>query len=193
MNYQQYIKQQELTKYFADIWKLRTRDINQYVYSGPSLIEKIGIGESVIDVGCGVNPFKFQIPNLVGIDPAFDEADYKLTIEEYAQNYSAQRFNVAFCLGSINFGDRHNIEKQIALVVRLLRTRDSRIYWRCNPGIADHGNDECKHIEFFPWTFDLHYELAEKFGFEVIELEWDTNDRIYAAWESKSKSIINRG
>jgi len=179
---QPYQKQHELNEYFTNIWKLRNRDIDQYVYSGTRLIEQIGLGETVIDIGCGSNPFKFQIPNLIGIDPAFDEADYKLTLEEYVAGYSAQRFNVALCLGSINFGNRHHIENQINLVIKLLKTKNSRIYWRCNPGLADHGNEQCQNIEFFPWTFDLHYELSAKFGFDVTELEWDTNNRIYAAW-----------
>jgi hypothetical protein len=191
MNIQQYHRQQELTKYFAEVWALRSRDIEQFKFSGPALIGMIGPGEHVIDVGCGMNPFKYRISNLVGIDPAFDEADFKMTLEEYVAGHSSQRFNVAFCLGSINFGDRAHIERQIELVVRLLHTRDSRIFWRCNPGVADHGNEECNAIEFFPWTFELHHELAAKFGFDVMELEWDTNNRIYASWASKNKALIN--
>ena len=182
MNIQQYRHQVELNRYFAEVWSQRSRDISQYQYSGTNLIGMVGPGESVLDVGCGRNPFKFQIPQLVGIDPAFDEADYKMTLEEYAASHGAQRFNVAFCLGSINFGDQANIEHQIGLVVRLLHTKHSRIFWRCNPGLADHGNDECQNIEFFPWTAELLDELAEKFKFQLADLKYDTNNRLYAVW-----------
>lgn len=164
-----------LNKYFCDEWK---SDIPKYKYSGHSLINQVNSHEWVLDVGCGDNYFKEFIPNLVGIDPANESADYKLTIEEFEPQI---KFDVAFCLGSINFGSRPQILQQVGKVVSLLEQR-SRIYWRCNPGLQDHNTDGCKQIEFFPWTFDLHYEIADMFGYRVKELRWDTDNRIYAEW-----------
>lgn len=178
------INQTQLNQYFSQVWKNRNRSLDQYRYTGWELIGKIRPGESVVDVGCGDNPFKTRIPNLVGFDPAFDEADHKLTLEEFSKIHNAQKFNVAFCLGSINFGTVDDIERQIGLVVKLLRKRDARIYWRCNPGRKDHGNAECENIDFYPWSFDEHIRLAEKFGFKIVEMDWDTNNRIYAEWWS---------
>jgi len=180
------IDQQALNIYFAGAWRQRNRSIGQYQFTGERLIEKINAGESVIDIGCGINPYRGYIPNLVGIDPAFPEADHQCTLEEFVSRGVIQRFNVAFCLGSINFGTREDIEHQISLVTRLLRTRGARIYWRCNPGQKDHGNRECESIPFYDWSFDEHVRLSELFGFEIGEMDWDSNNRIYAEWIDKS-------
>ncbi len=69
--------QLSLDKYFSTHWQ---SNIDQYQYSGWALTKKIKLSESVLDVGCGTNPFKTKIANLTGIDPAFDEADFKCTI-----------------------------------------------------------------------------------------------------------------
>jgi len=185
------INQEYLNNYFNTVWRGRNRSLDQYQYSGWELIGKVRPGERVLDVGCGDNPFKDRIANLVGIDPAFPEADYKMTIGQFRAEHYAQKFNVAFCLGSINFGSREDIERQISDVVAMLRNYDSRIYWRCNPGRQDHGNSECEEIEFYPWSFEEHIRLAEKFNFQIVELEWDTNNRIYAEWVSKSSAPSN--
>lgn len=109
----------------------------------------------------------------------------QLSLEDYAKQNNVIRFDAAFCLGSINFGSVEDIEHQIGLVVQLLKTKNSRIYWRCNPGRKDHKNPDCESIDFYPWSFDDHHRLAEKFGFTVNELDWDSNNRIYAEWVKK--------
>jgi SAM-dependent methyltransferase len=164
----------DLNNYFATTWK---SNLDQYKYSGWALIDKIRPGESVIDIGCGYNEFRGRIPNLIGIDPANAQADYRLNIEGFQSN---TQFDVAFCLGSINFGDEGTILNQINHVVRLLKSK-SRIYWRCNPGYADHGNEACKEIEFYPWTIEKHVEFADLFKFRLGTACWD-NNRIYAEW-----------
>ncbi len=160
--------------YFSTIWK---PNLNQYKYSGWTLADKVKPEELVLDVGCGTNLFKGKIKNLVGIDPAFYQADYQTTIENFTTD---KKFDVAFCLGSINFGNKLTIMNQIACVVNCLNPT-ARIYWRCNPGLADHGNEECKNIDFYPWSIDEHVKLSELFGFRLITCCWDT-DRIYAEW-----------
>jgi hypothetical protein len=165
----------DLNDYFATTWKSK---IDHYKYSGWALVDKIQPGETVIDVGCGFNEFRGHIPNLIGIDPANAMADYRLSIEGFQ---SAERFDVAFCLGSINFGNEATILNQISHVVRLLKPI-ARIYWRCNPGNFDHGNEECKNIDFYPWTIEKHTELAEQFGFKLPIVNWDNGNRIYAEW-----------
>ena len=168
------MKQQDLNNYFATIWKSK---LDQYQYSGLAIVDKIRSDELVLDVGCGFNEFKPRILNLVGIDPANDRADYKVSIEEYSPPH---KFDVALCLGSINFGDKLTIMNQIACVINCLNPT-ARIYWRCNPGHADHGNEACKDIDFYPWSIDEHVKLSELFGFKLMTCCWD-NDRIYAEW-----------
>lgn len=174
------MKQQDLNKYFSTKWH---SNLDQYQYSGWALVDKIQSNELVLDVGCGPNLFKSRILNLVGIDPAFDQADVKLPIEYFAaDNTNHGRFDVALCLGSINFGDEVNILNQITCIITCLKPT-ARIYWRCNPGHADHGNEECKDIDFFPWTTQLLIDYARKFGFTCPLATGDNNDsRIYAEW-----------
>ena len=167
--------QEYLNNYFKNFWKGYT---NSYIYSGISLATKIKPNEWVIDVGCGTNPFKPLIKNLVGIDPAFDQADYQVTIENFD---TKQKFDVAFCLGSINFGNEKNILNQIEYVIKLLKP-NARIYWRVNPGRKDHGNQECNEIDFFPWSKELLVDYANQFGFVVSDLKDDSNNRIYCEW-----------
>ena len=172
------MKQEDLNNYFSTTWK---SDLDQYQYSGWALVDKIRSNELVLDVGCGYNEFKNRILNLTGLDPANNHADIKLSIENFsANNTNWNKFDVAFCLGSINFGDKLNIMNQIACVVNCLKPQ-ARIYWRCNPGLADHGNEECKLIKFYTWTMEEHVKLSELFGFKLITSCWDGN-RIYAEW-----------
>jgi hypothetical protein len=169
------MNQTALNNYFGTTWQ---SNLKQYTYSGWALVDKINPNELVLDVGCGFNEFKSRIPNLVGIDPANDKADFKLPIEYFRNDI---KFDVAFCLGSINFGKEINIVNQITHVIACLKPK-SRIYWRCNPGLHDHGNTECNNIDFYPWTIEKHVEFAELFGFKLTVARWDTANRIYAEW-----------
>lgn len=165
-----------INQYFSTHWK--SANFNSYKYSGFELIHKILPNETVLDVGCGNNPFKGLIPNLLGIDPANEAADLVVSIEDFK---TPHLFDVAFCLGSINFGDINDITKGINKVISCLHD-DARIYWRCNPGRHDHKSQEFTEIPVYPWSFDDHEVLSHKFGFSVKELCWDTNNRIYAEW-----------
>ena len=92
-----------------------------------------------------------------------------------------KKFDVAFCLGSLNFGSNEKITSEINSVINLLKPK-SRIYWRSNPGKKDHHHNDCEKINFFPWTFEIHKKFSKEFGFECIDLKWDNNNRIYAEW-----------
>lgn len=176
------INQEQLNYYFSNVWRENHIGIEEFNHTGLSLITKIKETDRVIDIGCGSNPFKGLIHNLVGIDPAFPEADYQLSLEDFFSKHSNQQFDVAFCLGSINFGNATDIERQIDMVSNLL-TSDGRIFWRCNPGLQDHRNDDCKYISFYPWSFEEHTRLSQQFGFTIVKLEWDIHNRIYAEWK----------
>lgn len=174
--------QLQLNEYFASEWITRPNvGIEKFEYSGPSLIAKVRPDEWVIDVGCGDNYFKGKIKNLIGIDPANDKADIKVSIEDYK---TEQKFDVAFCLGSINFGDSGEIVFQIMKVAELLKP-NGRIYWRCNPGKQDHETDGCKKINFFNWTEAWHNYFADALRFTVVTVKQDSHDRLYAEWVRK--------
>jgi len=167
-----------LNHYFANTWH---DNIEHYIYSGFSICDKILPNETVLDVGCGANHFKSRLPDVIGIDPANNKADVITTIEDYV---TSKRFDVALCLGSINFGDHDFVRQQIKHIVELLK-QHSRIYWRCNPGEHDHPNKECNQIDFYPWSFKKHHLLATEFGFKIKNAAIDSNkvhQRLYCEW-----------
>lgn len=169
------MNQRDLNNYFSTVWR---SNLSQYKYSGWALTDKVMPYETVLDVGCGFNEFRSRMSNLIGIDPANDLADVKISIEHYKPT---NKFDVAFCLGSINFGEHIKIVSQIACVINCLKPQ-ARIYWRCNPGLADHNNDQCRDIDFYPWTIKKHIEFSTLFGFRLAKACWDSNNRIYAEW-----------
>ena len=69
-------------RFFREMWKPRTGD---YDYTGWNLVDEINNQnpQNVLDVGCGYHPFKGRIPNLVGIDPYNNCADYEVDILDY--------------------------------------------------------------------------------------------------------------
>lgn len=171
--------QEFLNRYFAESWK---PSVDAYTYSAYStLAKKVLPNEWVLDVGCGGNPFKQLLPNVVGIDPARNEADYKVAIEDFETD---QRFDVAMCLGSINFGDNSDISIAINRVVSLLKPK-SRIFWRLNPGRKDHSSKDCEQIKFFPWTHSILKQFALEHGYTQSNEQSETNGivvRLYAEW-----------
>ena len=172
--------QQELNEYFSNHWN---SEIEKYSHSGFTLAKQVSDSEHVLDVGCGHNPFKGMIKNLVGIDPAFEEADFNGTIEEYE---SDELFDVAFCLGSINFGDEAKIRLEIEKIISLLKP-NGRIYWRCNPARADHDSEKCEDINFFEWSLAYHEQFCKDYGFELYDVALERPEphkkRIYAVWQ----------
>ena len=164
-----------LHNYFANEWK---PNVDNFIYSGWKILDSIKDHETVLDIGCGYNLFKPHLQDrLYGIDPANDNADEVVSIEDFT---SDKKFDVILCLGSINFGPIETIEKQINKLVTFNKEK-GRIYWRQNPGQQDHPHEGCKKIDFFKWTFDLNYYFANKYNYRVTECKWDKK-RIYSLW-----------
>lgn len=177
------ITQEILNEYFGNTWKPAAED---WECSGLALLDVIPMDTNILDVGCGYNVFKNYFVNLTGIDPANDNADEKVTIEEYQTN---QKFDVALALGSINFGSKDRITKQTEKLISLLKD-ESQIFWRCNPGFYDHddGSEKCKVLEFYPWTFEEMEEFAKSFGYTIVKMKMEKHKkhnrkRLYSHWK----------
>ena len=162
-------------EYFGKHWTSRT---STYKYSNHSIAEKIKPHERVIDIGCGFNEFKPIIENLVGIDIVNPKADVVVDLEHYETD---ELFDVALCLGSIQYGNDDDMIRQVGKVASVLKT-SGRIYWRSNTGVRDHKNEMVKIVPYYPWTKQKHEQYAEKFGFKLDFIADDSHGRIYAEW-----------
>lgn len=180
MTYEQYEQHKDyiheliVADYFGKYWKGKPMQFQQ---SGASLIDKVNAlnPDSVLDVGCGYNEYKDKIKcnTFVGIDPYNDCADIKVGIEQYRTD---QQFDVVLVLGSINFGNRSKIMREIAAVDRHTK-KGGHIFVRVNPGITHVHTDYplIKLVEFFEWSKSEIHEIADSFGYKIVELEEETN------------------
>lgn len=149
----------------------------------------------ILDVGCGENEWKPKLGGrLLGIDPYHPNADIKMGINEFASLKEHQgKYDVILALGSINFGDKIEIDKQVMNVVSLVKP-GGKIFWRCNPGIT-HDNEHAKWVDFFKWTEEYINDIAGKVKCTVNEISWDHDEkdedirwgnRYYSEWTKLS-------
>jgi hypothetical protein len=161
-------------RFFAEIWKPRT---GEYDHSGWALVEEINKQDpkNVLDVGCGYHPFKGRIPNLIGIDPYNDQADYEVDILEY--KVKPESHDHIMALGSINFNSRDEIEERFAHCVDLLQ-KGGKFYLRANPGIP---HKTGPYVDIFPWSFEIVNEFAEKYNLKLLEFKKEPTElgRLY--------------
>jgi hypothetical protein len=172
---------EQLNLYYGASWQTRDTTMDQYEFSGYILGEQIRAGEHVIHINCGNNPFKGMIANLKSFDPVNPRAELISTLEEYAAVHRTQQFNVALCLNAFDNGDEAFIQSQIALMMRLMRKRDVRIYWRTST------------VGTYPWTFAAHTRLAAQFDYTVAGMCYDHNNTIYAEWDSNNTTLNLQG
>jgi SAM-dependent methyltransferase len=155
-----------LRRFFGEIWKPRTGD---YQWTGWALVDEIKRHNpaSVLDVGCGYNQFKERLPNLIGIDPYNDCADYMVDILEY--QVSGEQYDAIMALGSINFNSSADVEKRFAHCVDLLAP-GGRFYLRANPGIQWPNGP---WVDIFAWNFAFVKELEKRYNLRLETFKQD--------------------
>lgn len=123
----------------------------------------------VIDVGCGINPYKEHVKNLIGLDVAhYPESDLTMSIEEASDIFQPGCADCVIALGSVNFGEFDNIMNQIGIMIDLVkpggkliiraRQLSERKIVRNQKAFRHHG-----------WTLDEVYQVYEKYKDKV---EW---------------------
>ena len=164
-------------RFFREIWKPRTGD---YDYTGWALAERIAEQnpKNVLDVGCGYHPFKGRIPNLIGIDPYNNCADFEVDILDYRVK---TKYDHIIALGSINFNSQDEIEERFAHCVDLLES-GGNFYLRANPGIP---HKTGPYVDIFPWTFEVVNEFADKYNLKLLEFKRDNNERLYFSYQKR--------
>jgi hypothetical protein len=160
-----------LNRFFGEIWKPKTE---KYGYTGWGIVDEVMKyhPKKVLDVGCGYNQFKGRIPNLIGIDPYNNCADYMVDILEY--NVGLGTYDAIIALGSINFNSQEDIEARVEQCVKLMAPK-ARMYVRANPGIQWPNGP---WVDIFAWSFEKAHEIAVKFDLELEAFKKD-QDRLY--------------
>jgi len=163
-------------RFFGEIWKPHTDD---YSYTGWKLVEEVNNlkPSKVLDVGCGYNQFKERIPNLIGIDPYNNCADYQVDIFEFVD--TPESYDVIIALGSINFNSFEDIDARIHKCVNLLKT-NGKMFFRVNPGIV-HKNGPW--VDIFPWTFEIIQQFAKTYNLTLETFKKDANNRLYFVYK----------
>lgn len=161
-----------MNRFFGEIWQPET---DKYQFSGWQLIDLINKTDpvAVLDFGCGYNPFKGRIKNLVGIDPYNISADYMVDILDFV--VEPETYDHIIVFGSLNFGDRNDIETRFAKLNELLMP-GGRMYFRANPG---HLWPKGPYVDIFPWSFEVAYDLAKTHGLTLEKFKKDNGDRLY--------------
>ena len=173
------LNERYILRFFGEIWKPTTEI---YQYSGWMLADEINKCDpkAVLDFGCGYNPFKGRIPNLIGIDPYNNCADYMVDILEF--KVEPETFDHIIVFGSLNFNDRTDIEVRFERLVSLL-TPGGKMYFRANPGISWPNGP---YVDIFPWSFEIAYELSQTYDLKLETFKKDTNDRLYFVYVKNS-------
>ena len=168
-----------LKNYFSKIWQPETK---KFKYSGLAIIDEVNAmsPDNVIDIGCGYNEFKGKIKNLIGIDPYNDRADIDIHTLDYKPDI---QFDVAICLGSINFGSSDKILAELENVVNMVKS-GGMLYFRVNPGIQ-HDKPEAKWINFYDWDPVFISNAAQHLNCDVLTLRQDDNKRFYFVLRKK--------
>tara|TARA_B100001057_G_scaffold219876_1_gene220280 strand:+ start:10744 stop:11421 length:678 start_codon:yes stop_codon:yes gene_type:complete len=168
-----------LKNYFGKVWQ---PEIKKFKYSGLAIIDEVNAmnPDNVIDIGCGYNEFKGKIKNLIGIDPYNDRADIDVHTLDYKPDI---QFDVAICLGSINFGSSDKILDELENVVNMVKT-GGMLYFRVNPGIQ-HDKPAAKWINFYDWDPVFISNSAQYLNCDVLILRQDDNNRFYFVLRKK--------
>jgi hypothetical protein len=125
----------------------------------------------VLDIGCGTNPYKGEINNVIGIDIGnYPEADINLSCNRVHELgiFQPGCADVVMALGSINFGSFEDIKTQIGICIDWCKP-GGQLIMRCrlgkdNPHNRDaQGNHLYKTFNQHPWKWDQIYEITEYF------------------------------
>lgn len=153
-------------KFDPDLW-VGWRAFRDYKFAGLNLIDEINAldPDLVIDVGCGHNRFKGHIKNLFGFDQEpFPFADQCQPIEK--MNLRPGSADALLILGSIQFGSRDFVMRQIAHVIPWVKPGGYIVMrtMRNHYGRTPYPHKDAHYI----WQPADIAEVTEKYQLEVV-------------------------
>ncbi len=150
---------EEIKEFFGKTWNQTEVDLH--------VVEIIKDAKSVIDVGCGFNPYKEYHDNLVGIDIVNKKADFNCDILNFSPG--DRKFDVAICYGVLHFNSYHWIRERLEWVVKNT-TDDGQILMKVNPSSKEDQAEELRSsdvIWFHRWNHGLAQHFADIYNLEV--------------------------
>ena len=112
---------EEIKDFFGTTWN--QTEVDDHV------VDRIINAKSVIDVGCGFNPYKKFNHNLVGVDLINEEADENCDILDF--DTMGCKYDVAICYGILHFNSYDWIRERLEWVVENT-TDDAEILIKVN-------------------------------------------------------------
>jgi len=128
-----------------------------------NLVEELNSYDAniILDVGCGVNPFKGKVKNLIGLDVAdYPAADLIAPIEKAKDFFLEGSIDVIVALGSINFGTFDNIITQLGIMIDLVKPGGTLILRGRGKNRRSIVRNERAFIHH-QWTLDDVYQVTE--------------------------------
>jgi hypothetical protein len=168
--------QEQLNIFYGPSYQYRDTSMDQYEMSGYNLAQLFNPGDHTIHINCGNNPFKGMVPNFRAQDPTNTNADFILPLDQYANIHRTSKFNNAIILNGFDSYPAGSLDYWVKVIASIMMKRDARIFWRTAINNT------------YPWTFDEHIRLAALINYSVIGMVMETENDIYAEWNSNIKS-----
>ncbi len=102
---------EEIKEFFGKTWN--QTEVDEHV------VDRIKYAKSVIDIGCGFNPYKKFNHNLTGVDLVNEEADEVCDILDF--DSMGLKYDVAICYGILHFNSYDWIRERLEWAVNHLK------------------------------------------------------------------------
>jgi len=148
-----------LKQFFGETWNQTEVD--------PHVVKIIAEADSVIDVGCGFNPYKKFHQNLIGIDIVNTKADWVGDILDWPA--WERKYDVAICYGVLHFNSYDWIRKRLEWVLEHTAP-NAQILMKVNPTPKEDQGESLRSSEviwFDKWNKGLADHFAQMYNLEV--------------------------
>ena len=146
---------EEIKEFFGKTWN--QTEVDEHV------VDRIKYAKSVIDIGCGFNPYKKFNHNLTGVDLVNEECDI-LDFDSMGLKY-----DVAICYGILHFNSYDWIRERLEWAVNHIK-EDGEILIKVNPSKKEDQAVELRSSDvvwFERWNHGLAQHFAEIYNLEV--------------------------
>lgn len=146
-------------------------------------IKKDGSGAFVLDVGCGNNPFKNRLKNVIGVEPGtWGSPDINTDLQGAYDIFKENTFDWILAIGVLHHHNTETIHTMIEQMKHLVKS-NGKIACLCKPF-----NGYKAGAELYPWSFETTHAFSKAHNLEyyldpVIDYTYaskvEENERFY--------------